>query len=77
MIIAAASIDDIIAISAFSVTLSITFADAESGILIEILRAPLEVILGVLVALLVGVVLWYIPPPVQNETRNRPNLYKI
>ena len=46
LIIAAASIDDIIAISAFSVTLSITFADAESGILIEILRAPLEVVLG-------------------------------
>ncbi|XP_063713535.1 sodium/hydrogen exchanger 9B2-like [Symsagittifera roscoffensis] len=67
LIIAAASIDDIIAISAFSIVLSITFGDHSSGIWLELLRAPLEVILGVGASLLVGIVLWYVPPPDKNE----------
>ncbi|XP_075266373.1 sodium/hydrogen exchanger 9B2-like [Convolutriloba macropyga] len=68
LIIAAASIDDIIAISAFSVVLSINFADHSSGgIWIEILRAPLEVIIGVAAALVIGVIMWYVPPPKKNE----------
>ena len=60
LVIAAASIDDVLAITGFSVALGIAF-DSGANLAFTIVRGPLEVIIGVGYGFLVGVIAWYIP----------------
>ncbi|GAB1609493.1 sodium/hydrogen exchanger 9B2-like isoform X1 [Argonauta hians] len=59
LIIAAASIDDVLAITGFGVVYGIAFS--EGNIVESISKGPLEAILGVLLGGVGGVILWYIP----------------
>ena len=58
LVIAAASIDDVLAITGFSVALGIAF-DSGANLAFSIIRGPLEVILGVGYGVFVGIFAWY------------------
>ena len=60
LVIAAASIDDVLAITGFSVALGIAF-DSGANLAFTIIRGPLEVIIGVGYGFVVGVVAWFVP----------------
>ncbi|XP_038060272.1 sodium/hydrogen exchanger 9B2-like [Patiria miniata] len=64
LVIAAASCDDVLAISAFGVILGAAFATGD--LVYNILRGPLELVVGVAFGCLGGVVLWYLPDRFQN-----------
>ncbi|KAH9519772.1 Sodium/hydrogen exchanger 9B2 [Bulinus truncatus] len=59
LVIAAASVDDILAITGFGVLLGITFSTGD--IVWTLSKGPLEVIIGVVYGVVGGIVLWYIP----------------
>ncbi|XP_059176925.1 sodium/hydrogen exchanger 9B2-like [Physella acuta] len=59
LVIAAASIDDVLAITGFGVLLGITFSTGD--IVWTLFKGPLEVIAGTLFGIVGGVILWYIP----------------
>ncbi|WAR20709.1 SL9B2-like protein [Mya arenaria] len=59
LVIAAASIDDVLAITGFGVCLGIAFS--EGDLALSILKGPLEAIVGVLYGILGGLIIWYIP----------------
>ncbi|KAK0428981.1 hypothetical protein QR680_011120 [Steinernema hermaphroditum] len=66
LVTAAASIDDVYAITAFSLALSMAFSSGDNtlwGLIFNIIRAPIEVLFGVVFGVLGGVVLWYLPSP--------------
>ncbi|XP_022110706.1 sodium/hydrogen exchanger 9B2-like [Acanthaster planci] len=65
LVIAAASCDDILAISAFGVILGAAFATGD--LVYNILRGPLELVVGVAFGCLAGVVLWYLPDRYQKS----------
>lgn len=65
LVIAAASIDDVLAITGFGVVLGIAFA--EGNIAWSICKGPLEALLGVALGAILGVVLWYIPASKQKN----------
>ncbi|XP_076458394.1 sodium/hydrogen exchanger 9B2-like [Babylonia areolata] len=59
LILAAASIDDVLAITGFGVLLGITFS---SGDLVwNLFKGPLEAVVGVVVGTVMGMILWYVP----------------
>jgi len=60
LVIAAASVDDVLAITGFSVALGIAFDSGES-LTFVVLRGPLEVLIGVTYGILTGCLAWYIP----------------
>ncbi|XP_064597587.1 sodium/hydrogen exchanger 9B2-like [Liolophura sinensis] len=60
MIIAAGSLDDVIAISGFGIALGMAFS--EGDLAFNIIRGPLEAIGGTLFGIIAGVLCWYIPP---------------
>ncbi|XP_029652209.1 sodium/hydrogen exchanger 9B2-like [Octopus sinensis] len=66
LVIAAASIDDVLAITGFGVVLGIAFS--EGNIVWSIFKGPLEALLGIVLGALFGVLLWYIPPRKQNNS---------
>ncbi|PAA47344.1 hypothetical protein BOX15_Mlig031303g3, partial [Macrostomum lignano] len=61
LVIAAASVDDVLAITGFGVLLSIVFGSGES-LALTIARGPLEALLGVVVGIVLGLLLWFLPP---------------
>ncbi|XP_054156261.1 sodium/hydrogen exchanger 9B2-like [Oppia nitens] len=60
LVIAAASIDDILAITGFSICLGQVFTSNES-LVWTVLKGPVEAVAGALIAAAIGVLLWYIP----------------
>jgi len=70
LIIGASSIDNVFAITGFSVCLSIAFA--QSTQLMEtwklILKGPLEALLGIAYGCAVGFLLWYLPEKCKLKT---------
>ncbi|XP_068754696.1 sodium/hydrogen exchanger 9B2-like isoform X1 [Montipora capricornis] len=69
LVMAAASFDNVFCISAFGVCLGIAF---DSGNLIfSIFRGPIELLLGITVGCLVGVLCWFVPN--KNENVNLPH----
>ena len=60
LVIAAASVDDVLAITGFSVALGIAF-DSGANLGFTIARGPLEVVIGVGYGFLVGVLAWFVP----------------
>uniref|UniRef100_A0A2C9K2F1 Cation/H+ exchanger transmembrane domain-containing protein n=1 Tax=Biomphalaria glabrata TaxID=6526 RepID=A0A2C9K2F1_BIOGL len=59
LVIAASSVDDILAITGFGVLLGITFSTGD--IVWTLFKGPLEVLSGVTYGIVGGVILWYIP----------------
>ncbi|XP_033121742.1 sodium/hydrogen exchanger 9B2-like [Anneissia japonica] len=59
LVIAAASCDDVVAISAFGVLLGSAFSTG--NLMYNIFRGPLELLIGISVGVLSGILLWYIP----------------
>lgn len=59
LVIAAASVDDVLAITGFGVVLGIAFTQGD--VALTIVKGPLEALLGVAFGCVVGVFLWYFP----------------
>ncbi|XP_077999046.1 sodium/hydrogen exchanger 9B2-like isoform X2 [Glandiceps talaboti] len=59
LVIAAASVDDVLAITGFSVALGITFSTG--SIVFTIFRGPIEVLVGICLGIVLGIIMWYIP----------------
>ncbi|OWF37825.1 sodium/hydrogen exchanger 9B2-like [Mizuhopecten yessoensis] len=70
LVIAAASVDDVLAITGFGVVLGISFSTGD--IALTIVKGPLEAMLGVVYGIVFGIVLWYLP---SKDTKN-PTLYR-
>ncbi|CAL1260990.1 unnamed protein product [Larinioides sclopetarius] len=66
MVIAVAGIDDVLALSAFEVLLGVTFATGTLGWTIA--QGPLEMLVGIIYGILLGVITWYIPNPDEKST---------
>jgi NhaP-type Na+/H+ or K+/H+ antiporter len=61
MMIVSGSLDDVISIALFGVFLGLAFSSGTS-LALSILRGPIEILLGLVFGVLVGVILWYLPP---------------
>ncbi|CAD5122438.1 DgyrCDS10862 [Dimorphilus gyrociliatus] len=59
LVIAAASVDDVLAITAFGLCVGIAFSEGSFGLLIA--KGPLEAFGGVLFGVILGTILWFIP----------------
>ncbi|KAL8579403.1 hypothetical protein ACOMHN_026768 [Nucella lapillus] len=65
LVIAAASIDDVLAITGFGVFIGIAFSTGDLAW--NIVKGPLEAIVGILIGITIGVILWYVP---QRNSKN-------
>ncbi|XP_025095637.1 sodium/hydrogen exchanger 9B2-like isoform X1 [Pomacea canaliculata] len=65
LVIAAASLDDVLAITGFGVLLGISFSTGD--IAWNICKGPLEAVIGIVYGMLGGIILWYIP---QKKSRH-------
>ncbi|KAL8591353.1 hypothetical protein ACOMHN_052619 [Nucella lapillus] len=59
LVMAASSIDDVLAITGFGVLTGITFSSGDLAW--NLLKGPVEAIVGTLVGIVLGVTLWYVP----------------
>ncbi|XP_048578622.1 sodium/hydrogen exchanger 9B2 isoform X3 [Nematostella vectensis] len=66
LVMAASSCDDVLAISLFGVFVGIAFS--KGNLYFNIFRGPIELIMGIVIGILVGVVCWYLP---NNQETNR------
>lgn len=64
LVIAAASVDDVIAITGFGVVLGIAFSTGDLAI--SLIKGPLEALLGIAYGIIGGILLWYIPAKGDN-----------
>ncbi|XP_064601506.1 sodium/hydrogen exchanger 9B2-like [Liolophura sinensis] len=65
LVIAAASVDDVLAITGFGVVLAIAFSTGD--LVLTIFKGPLEALLGVVYGIVLGVIAWYIPHKEQKD----------
>ncbi|CAI4224057.1 unnamed protein product [Auanema sp. JU1783] len=66
LIVASASLDDVYAITMFSILLSIVFSTGDS-VSLTLLKAPVEVLSGIFFGAICGFVLRYVPGPTQKN----------
>lgn len=66
LVVAAASLDDVYAITMYSLLVTVVFSTG-SGILMTIVRAPVEVLSGVFFGTIIGVILRYFPSKDQKN----------
>ncbi|KAG0726903.1 Sodium/hydrogen exchanger 9B2 [Chionoecetes opilio] len=66
LVIAASSVDDVLAISGFGVLMGITFAEGELWVVI--LKGPFEVVVGVVYGVVLGALCWVLPVPSEHNT---------
>lgn len=59
LVIAAASVDDVLAITGFGVMLGIAFSTGD--IAVSIIKGPLEAVVGIVYGTVTGVIVWYLP----------------
>ncbi|XP_070544797.1 sodium/hydrogen exchanger 9B2-like [Ptychodera flava] len=59
LLIASASVDNVLAITGFSVALGITFSTG--SVVFTIFRGPIEVLVGICVGITFGLIMWFIP----------------
>ncbi|KAG7156609.1 Sodium/hydrogen exchanger 9B2-like 2 [Homarus americanus] len=74
LVIAAASIDDVIAITGFSVMLGITFA--EGSLFWTILKGPVEILAGIMYGIGFGLLCWFLPYK-EKERRATYNTWSV
>uniref|UniRef100_T1JIN7 Cation/H+ exchanger transmembrane domain-containing protein n=1 Tax=Strigamia maritima TaxID=126957 RepID=T1JIN7_STRMM len=67
LVIAAASIDDVLAIGGFGVVLAITFSTG--NLTMTVLQGPIEVLIGIVYGSVIGLLLWFLP--------NKSNSHKV
>ncbi|XP_050417679.1 sodium/hydrogen exchanger 9B2 [Patella vulgata] len=65
MVIAAGSLDDVLAISGFGIALGIAFSQGD--LTMTIIHGPIEAVVGLTFGLIYGVICWYLPNP--NSSR--------
>ncbi|XP_067670981.1 sodium/hydrogen exchanger 9B2-like isoform X2 [Haliotis asinina] len=65
LVIAAASVDDVLAITGFGVVLGIAFS--HGNLVWTLLKGPLEAVVGVALGVVAGIILWYFP---QRSSKN-------
>uniref|UniRef100_A0A1I8HXR4 Na_H_Exchanger domain-containing protein n=1 Tax=Macrostomum lignano TaxID=282301 RepID=A0A1I8HXR4_9PLAT len=75
LIIAASSMDDVLAITGFSLALGIVSSDGSGGggVASAILRGPRDAVVGILYGLGLGALLWYIP----HRGHKRPVMFRF
>ena len=61
MMIISGALDDVVSIALFGVFLGLAFSSGTS-LALSILQGPIEILLGLVYGIFVGVVLWYFPP---------------
>ena len=61
LVIAAASMDDVLAISCFTIILGITFTAGDTSLVMLLLHAPLEILVAVVFGLFWGGLVTYLP----------------
>ncbi|RWS03277.1 hypothetical protein B4U79_05953 [Dinothrombium tinctorium] len=61
LVIAAASMDDVLAITGYGIAFGFAFSQESQTVAMELLKAPLEVAFGILIGTTVGFVLWLFP----------------
>ncbi|ESP00110.1 hypothetical protein LOTGIDRAFT_63379, partial [Lottia gigantea] len=71
MVIAAGSLDDVIAISGFGIALGIAFS--EGNLAMTLIHGPIEAVAGLAFGLIFGVTLWYLP----NKDSSRVVFYRF
>jgi NhaP-type Na+/H+ or K+/H+ antiporter len=72
LLIAAASVDNVIAITGFGICLGSVFYSG-SSLVWSIFKGPIEVLVGVIYGIIIGVVLWFIPSKwdsYKNKSKN-------
>lgn len=71
LVIAAASVDDILAITGFGVVLGITFSTG--SLAWNIVKGPLEAVIGIVYGCILGWIMWFVP----DDSDKQVNLYRI
>ncbi|XP_042891567.1 sodium/hydrogen exchanger 9B2-like isoform X1 [Penaeus japonicus] len=71
LVIAAASLDDVLAITGFSVMMGLTFAKGSTTW--TVFKGPFEIFTGIVYGIVFGIVCWYLP---YREKKNRA-IYKL
>ncbi|XP_071552701.1 sodium/hydrogen exchanger 9B2-like isoform X2 [Panulirus ornatus] len=66
LVIAAASIDDVLAITGFSVMMGVTFA--KGSLVWTVLKGPVEILVGIVYGIVFGILCWFLP---HKEKENR------
>ncbi|XP_054711346.1 sodium/hydrogen exchanger 9B2-like [Uloborus diversus] len=66
LIIAASSMDDILAITGFTISLSIAFSDG--NLTLTLIKGPLEPLVGCAVGAVFGVIFWYLPSKERHQS---------
>ncbi|OWA52319.1 Mitochondrial sodium/hydrogen exchanger 9B2 [Hypsibius exemplaris] len=61
LLMAASSLDDVLAISGYSVLLSSIFARTDTALWFQIIQGPLEILVGLLYGCVIGIIFWYLP----------------
>ncbi|XP_023233238.1 sodium/hydrogen exchanger 9B2-like [Centruroides sculpturatus] len=71
LVIAAASVDDILAITGFGVVLGITFSTG--SLAWNIAKGPLEAVIGIVYGCILGWIMWFVP----GDSDKKVNLFRI
>jgi NhaP-type Na+/H+ or K+/H+ antiporter len=66
LVLAAASFDDVLSISGFGICLGLSLSDG-SSLAWDLLRAPVELIVGIVGGMFLGWVGWYVTPGTRNS----------
>lgn len=77
LIIAASSIWDVLSVTGFVVCLSFVVKRPSNSTLNLLLRAPLQILVGVLYGTILGVLLWYLPEIHRNQENQSKSQYDL
>ncbi|CAG2103254.1 unnamed protein product [Medioppia subpectinata] len=68
LVIAAASVDDVLAITGFGLCLGLVF-DTKSMLLWSVLKGPAEAFAGIVYGIVMGLILWYFPHKQESQSQ--------
>lgn len=72
LVIAAASVDDVLAITGFGVLLSIVFnTEKNIPLIYQIAKGPIEAVSGLVIGIIIGLILWFIPDNLNKQTEHK------
>ena len=66
LVIASSSVDNVMAITGFGLCLGLVF-DTHSSLVWNIFKGPVQTLIGVVLGILIGLVLWFIPPKQESN----------
>ena len=76
LLIASNSVDNVMAITGFGVCLGLVF-DSSSSIVWNVFKGPVEVVSGVVVGIVFGLILWIIPNNNSKVPEDEPNFLRL